>query len=84
MQEKSALVVPNLLHRGEVWRIPSLPANNQVIVTDMNGRVMLQARNYVNGHSFSNVTPGMYFYQIQTTASNGKPALYKGKLLITD
>lgn len=78
------LVVPNFLHRNEQWRIPSLPANNQVIVTDMNGRVIMQARNYGNGRSFSNAATGMYFYQIQTTNSDGKPVLYKGKLLITD
>lgn len=78
------LAVPNVLHRNEQWRIPSLPSNNQVMVMDVNGRVIMQARNYGNGRSFSSAATGMYFYQIQTTDSNGKPKLYKGKLLITD
>ena len=78
------LVVPNLLHRSQVWRIPSLPANNQVVVIDVNGRVILQVRNYQNGYSFSNAAAGIYFYQIQTTDNDGKPHVYKGKLLITD
>jgi len=82
--EEETLVVPNLLHRSQLWYIPSLPAPNRVIVTDINGRIILKAPNYSNQHSFINVASGIYFYQIQTTKPDGKPKLYKGKLLIID
>lgn len=79
-----SLVVPNLLHRNQQWRIPSLSTNNEVTVTDMNGRMILRTRNYGNGQSFSSAAAGMYFYQIQTTSADGKPILYKGKLVIVE
>lgn len=82
--EAATLVVPNYLRRSEVWRIPNLPANNQVVVSDINGRIVLQARGYQNRHSFASLAPGTYFYRIITTVANGKSNVYSGKLLIVD
>lgn len=84
MPEATALVVPNLLRRSQVWRIPNLPATNQVVVSDLNGRIVLQARNYQNRHSFASLAPGTYFYRIVTVEQSQKPKVYSGKLLIVE
>lgn len=84
IEESQGLVVPNLLHRSQVWRIPNLPGRNQVIVVDMNGRTILKATNYDNSKAFNNDAVGMYFYQITTIDIQGASKTYTGKLLIVE
>lgn len=82
--EVATLVVPNVLHRSQVWRIPNLPATNEVAVFDRIGKLLWRSVNYHNDKAFSNIATGLYFYNIIVRDNQGKPQVYKGKLLIAE
>lgn len=76
------LVVPTLLHKHELWRIPALPPSNSVILVDGNGKTILKTTNYKNDKNFGNYSPGLYYYRIMILVKNGKHEIYQGKLMI--
>jgi hypothetical protein len=78
------LAVPNVLHSSQTWRIPALPASNQVLVYDMRGKLVWGTSNYGNNKAFAEVSAGIYFYNIIVKDKEGKPQVYRGKLLIEE
>jgi hypothetical protein len=78
------LVVPNLLRRTEIWRIPQLPASNTIVVFDLKGQIVFRANNYRNDAAFNTLAAGIYFYEIIVTDKINKLKLYRGKLMITE
>lgn len=82
--EVPALVVPNLLHRSQVWHIPNLPATNELLVYDAGGRLVWRTINYAGNKAFSNIAAGLYYYNLVVRDKEGKPLVYKGKLMITE
>ncbi|MGN6211238.1 CARDB domain-containing protein [Parafilimonas sp.] len=82
--ELPALVIPNLLHHYDQWNIKGLPQQNNVIVADMNGKILFNQKNYQNNRAFAGWTSGMYYYHISFINNEGKEEVYKGKLVLVD
>ncbi|HRI19940.1 MAG TPA: Calx-beta domain-containing protein, partial [Panacibacter sp.] len=78
----SSLIVPNLLHRNQQWTINGLTENNTVTIINSQGISVFRETNYKNNTNLSQLAAGLYYYQILVQDKNGKPAIYKGKLVI--
>ncbi|MFT4153199.1 MopE-related protein [Parafilimonas sp.] len=78
------LKIPTLLHHYDKWMIQGLPQHNNVIVTDINGKVLMNRKDYQNNTAFASQTSGMYYYRISFINKEGKEEVYKGKLLLID
>ena len=78
----SSLIIPNLLHRNQQWKINGLAENNTVTIFDSKGVNVFRESNYKNNNNLSQLAAGLYYYQVLVHEKNGKPAIYKGKLVI--
>lgn len=79
-----APVIPTLAKRHASFIIGDLPADNQVLLLDINGARVFHERNYNNRRTLGNLTPGFYFYQVTAKNKQGRYQLYKGKLLVIE
>jgi|GEM_PF-6587983 len=78
-------VIPNPQRKQELLRFLNLPPGSfDIVLMDVNGRVILNLRKYQNNRSMERLVPGIYFYQV--LFKNQKDELIKetGKLFITD
>ncbi|HRH51146.1 MAG TPA: Calx-beta domain-containing protein [Panacibacter sp.] len=78
----SSLIIPNLLHRNQQWKINGLAENNTVTIFDSKGVNVFRESNYKNNNNLSQLAAGLYYYQVLVHEKNGKPTIYKGKLVI--
>jgi hypothetical protein len=79
------MIIPNPQTKYDRFRILNMPmGSNEVVFTDINGRVVVSLKNYQNNWSMSALSPGMYFYSISYEDKHGQAFTRSGKLIITD
>lgn len=85
LQTQPAIVIPNIISRNQRWLIQGIAGlQTNIIITDANGRRVINVKNYQNNQSFYTLLPGIYFYQVQTQNAAGKVQQYTGKMILTD
>ena len=83
--DQDKLVVPNPQQKNEPLRFYGVePGSFDVVLTDVNGKVVASLRKYRNNSSMASITPGLYFYQLIYKNKNGEGQRKTGKILITD
>jgi hypothetical protein len=76
------LIIPTLLQKNQIWNIQGLPQLNTIILFNATGQTVFKANNYKNNNGFSNLTPGVYFYEIVLGNKEGRIELCRGKIMI--
>jgi alpha-tubulin suppressor-like RCC1 family protein len=83
--EELKLVVPNPQRKHEQLRFYGMqPGSFDILLTDVNGKVVVKQKNYRNNWSMARLTPGIYFYQFVYRNQKGEQKIKTGKLIIID
>lgn len=79
------LIIPNPQRKHESLKVFTQGTGNvDLLLTDVNGRVVANLKNYRNNWSMIKLTPGIYFYQLMLTGNKNEAVRKTGKILITD
>ncbi|MEO5946210.1 MAG: MopE-related protein, partial [Chitinophagaceae bacterium] len=83
--DQDKLIVPNPQRKNEPLRFYGVePGSFDLVMNDVNGKVVANIRNYRNNSSMTSLTPGLYFYHLSYKNQNGELQRKTGKILITD
>jgi hypothetical protein len=82
---ESKLVIPNPQRKQDPLRFLGNTAGKfDVLLSDMNGKVVASLKNYRNNWSMSTLASGIYVYQVIYINEKGELLKKTGKLVITD
>jgi uncharacterized delta-60 repeat protein len=83
--EEIKLEVPNPQHKNEQLRFLGIqPGSFDVLLTNANGKMIADLKNYHNNWSMAKLAPGIYFYQVVYRNQKGEQQRKTGKLIIID
>ena len=77
--------IPTVTRRNQVWVISQIGNyENEVLIVNVQGRLVSRFVNYHNQTPLGNVSTGLYFYRIRIMENPGQYKYYSGRLLITE
>ncbi|MEO6611997.1 MAG: MopE-related protein [Chitinophagaceae bacterium] len=83
--EESKWVVPSPQRKTESLRFYGLaPGSFDLVLTNANGEIVTNLRNYRNDFSMARLAPGLYFYQLLYKNNKSELKRKTGKILVTD
>jgi len=69
---------PQIIGKGDRFKILNLPPNSSVMLYDTMGKLILNESYYLNNFSLDNISEGIYFYELNIPNQN----TLKGKVLL--
>lgn len=81
----SKIIVPNLISCKQTWIIQGISGTtNNVIITNANGKIVFNKKNYQNNQNLSALKAGLYFYVVKIENAAGESQEYAGKMVLTE
>ena len=85
LKNNSKIVIPNLITKYIPWQIQGISGTKNVILLfDASGRQVFETVNSNGQINLTALQTGNYFYQVQLTNTNGRTAIYKGQIIISN